>query len=137
VAIDSSGNAWIANYNTGVTKLSSNGAPLSPSTGFTGGGLDGSTAIAIDGSGNAWVTNTGNATVTELSNTGASISPSTGYTGGVEFFPFSIAIDGSGNVWTVNSGHGKGQVREFIGAATPVVTPLATGVMNHSLGTRP
>jgi hypothetical protein len=137
VAIDSSGNAWIANYNTGVTKLSSNGAPLSPSTSFTGGGLDGSTAIAIDGSGNAWVTNTGNASVTELSNTGASISPSTGYTGGVEFSPFSIAIDGSGNVWTVNSGRGSGQVREFIGAATPVVTPLATGVMNNALGARP
>jgi hypothetical protein len=45
----------------------------------------------------------------------------------------AIAVDGSGNVWlSTNSG-----VIEIIGAATPVVTPIATGVKNNTLGTRP
>ncbi len=58
VAVDSLGNAWIAvaNFNS-VTELSPVGLPLSPTTGFQGGGLDGPEAVAIDASGDVWVTN--------------------------------------------------------------------------------
>ena len=49
--------------------------------------------------------------------------------------PSGIAIDGSGDVWVSNNGNST--VSEFIGAATPVVTPLSVGVKNSTLGTRP
>jgi hypothetical protein len=42
-----------------------------------------------------------------------------------------IAIDGSGNVWTAN--FNDVTLTEFIG----VVTPIAAGVANNTLGTRP
>jgi hypothetical protein len=155
IAIDNSGDVWITVADT-LAKLSSSGVPLSPSTGYTGGGLyiaDGayfSGRIAIDGSGNVWIADyvgtyfltNSNVSISEFSNSGVAISPTTGYMvinptplSGAAITTPSIAIDGSGNVWltcSVNS-----NVTEFIGAATPVVTPLAAGVKNNTLGTRP
>jgi DNA-binding beta-propeller fold protein YncE len=92
----------------------------------------------MDGLGNAWVANNSNNSISELSNAGVPLSPSTGYTGGGVNQPSYIAIDGSGNVWTANAGPGNnGSVTELIGGAAPVVTPIALGVKNHSLGARP
>jgi hypothetical protein len=45
-----------------------------------------------------------------------------------------IAIDGGGNVWVMLSNN---TVAEFVGAATPVVTPFSLGVKNGTLGQRP
>jgi hypothetical protein len=47
----------------------------------------------------------------------------------------ALAIDGSGDVWVTNNGNSS--VTEFIGAGVPVITPLAVGVENNKLGTRP
>jgi streptogramin lyase len=140
IAIDASGDVWATNYDPyTVTELSSSGAFVSPPTGFAGGGLAGPRAIAMDGSGNAWIANGPNLTATsrisEISSSGTPISPSTGFTGGSMANPYGIAVDGSGNVWVAN--YGTYFVTEFIGAATPVVTPLAYGVKNKTLGTRP
>jgi len=56
LAIDGSGNAWIANWSSvNVTELSSSGSILSGASGYTGGGLDSPISVAIDGSGNVWV----------------------------------------------------------------------------------
>jgi hypothetical protein len=66
IAIDGAGNAWITNILGAVSEFSSAGAALSPSTGYTGGGLSLPDSIAIDGSGNAWISNVGNNTVSEL-----------------------------------------------------------------------
>ena len=137
IAVDGSGNAWIANGNfvnnmDTITKLSSDGTPLSPSSGFTGGGLNFPTAIAVDGSGSVWIANLASS-ISRFSNSGDPISPSTtGYNVGPHFLN-SIAVDGSGNVWVPTDT----AVAVFIGAATPVVTPIATGVKNDTLGTRP
>ena len=146
IAIDSSGNAWVANAGgSSVVKLSNSGSILSGANGFTGGGLAGGPyAIAIDGSGNAWVANFGGNTLTELSNSGSLLSGSNGYTGSLGY-PVGVAIDGSGDVWVANQfvaadnlpNGGDSTVTEFIGAGTPVVTPLAAGVTNNTLGTRP
>ena len=57
LAIDATGNVWVANYNPAVTKLSPTGAALSPASGFSGGGLEESFGIAIDASGHVWVCN--------------------------------------------------------------------------------
>ena len=88
VAIDASGNVWVADGGAGVTELSPNGSALSPANGFRGGGLNFPDGIAIDGSGNVWVASTGNVgtsgngSVTELAPTGSALSPASGFTGG-------------------------------------------------------
>jgi hypothetical protein len=46
-----------------------------------------------------------------------------------------MAIDGSGDIWIPNVT--ADAISEFIGVAAPVVTPLAAGVKNNTLGARP
>jgi streptogramin lyase len=101
IAIDGSGNAWVANSGSNsVTRLSSAGANLSGSGGYTVGGLNGPSAIAIDLAGNAWVANQSGGDVTELTGSGAAVSGSPFAAGsGTD----AIAIDGSGNVWAANN----------------------------------
>ena len=140
LAIDHSGNVWVANFFAGgLSEFSSSGAAISPSTGYTGGGLVGVDALAIDGAGNIWLSNLTNQSaedVTEFSNAGSPISPSTGYIAGGGSKAGSIAIDGSGDVW-IASGYYYGGLVELIGAATPVVTPIAVGTKTNTLGARP
>ena len=58
--------------------------------------------------------------------------------------PFAIALDGSGNLWAASQGGGIIEIVEFIGVATPVITPIAAGLPatpttdgSSNLGTRP
>jgi hypothetical protein len=80
--------------------------------------------------------------LSEYFNAGAPISPSTGYWRPVGV-PVNIALDGSGNVWVagasenVNTGATSYNLFEFIGVSAPVVTPIAVGVENKVLGSRP
>jgi hypothetical protein len=101
MAIDASGNAWFTNNASGgpysVSELSSNGAVLSGSNGYTGGGLSAPAGIAIDPGGNVWVPSTGN--VVKFSSSGTVLSGATGYTGGGLTTPVAIALDGQGNAW--------------------------------------
>ena len=129
IAIDASGNAWTTNAgNNSVSKLSSTGAAISTTAGYTGGGINSPYFIAIDASGNAWTANYGNNSVSRFSSTGTAISPpSTGYKGGGFSAPNAIALDGSGDVWTSN--YNGNSITELIGAATPVVTPLAANLI--------
>jgi streptogramin lyase len=107
IAIDGSGSAWVANYNTStLSKFSSSGTVLSGS-GYTGGGLSSPSSIAIDGSGNAWVANVGgSSSISEFSSSGAALTtPITSpYTGGGLNTPQGIAITGSGSAWLANNG---------------------------------
>jgi sugar lactone lactonase YvrE len=161
IAVDHGGNIWVSNVGalnsdtddytgTSISEFSAMGVPGTP---VTGGGLSGPDGIAIDGGGNVWVANYGTPpySLTEVSIIGGNataVSPGTGYTGEVAASPFGpvltnplgIAIDGSGNVWVVNLTNGTttpDNVVEFVGAAVPVVTPLAAGVKNGTLGTTP
>ena len=114
VAIDLSGNAWIANYasNT-VQEYSSSGVSLSGTTGgyaldsySTSGPFVVPFAIAVDGSNNAWVTNTySTGSVTALSSTGSLLATGAGFTGGGINEPVAIAVDHTGDVWTANYGN--------------------------------
>jgi streptogramin lyase len=94
IAIDSSGDVWVANQYDGVTELSNSGATIGNYKGFAD--PDG---IAIDSSGDVWVANGGDqsdnevASVTELSNTGARLG---NY---IVSDAAGLAIDSSGNVW--------------------------------------
>jgi hypothetical protein len=76
-----------------------------------------------------------------MTNTGTIVSGALGYSGstllGSQFLNVQvqgIAIDGGGNVWMMLSNN---TVAEFVGAATPVVTPFSLGVKNGTLGQRP
>ena len=136
VAIDASGDVWITS-GQGFTKESK--SPI-PACSGKGGGIDPPPEgvggdIAIDGDGNAWVVN---GALAEFSSSGMPISPSTGYKGVA-----GIALDGSGNLWATGSiGTPVGNfsslnIFEFIGVSAPVVTPIAAGVKNKMLGSRP
>ena len=137
IAIDGSGNAWIANYNgASVIKLSSLGAALSGTSGFTGGGLLFPYSIAINGSGNAWITDRSPASVTDLSSAGAALSGANGYTGSGLVDPEAVAIDGSGNAWIVNANHLGGSVVELsnTGTALSGASGYSGGGLNESMG---
>jgi len=104
IAIDASGDIWIANEDVGpgpvyssATELSSNGTVLSGSTGYTGGGLSNPNSVAIDASGNAWLTNSLTPGLAKLGNTGTPLSGSTGFA--LTTTTPGLAVDGFGNVW--------------------------------------
>jgi streptogramin lyase len=134
IAVDASGNIWTANvFSQNVSKFSSLGVPLSPSTGFILEIRDTvhPISIAIDSLGNAWVVAGGEFgnVIFKLSPTGTLLSPAStsssqgGFTGGGLDEPTAIAIDGADNVWVANSlgfGFDSGSVTEFSNSGTPL-----------------
>ena len=143
LAVDNGGNVWITSVGAStVAKFSNAGVAISSSSGYTGGCINDPYGIAIDGGGNVWVANSTGNCITKLSSAGAILSGSTGYTGGLLNAPAGIAIDGSGDLWIMNENNSN--VIEFIGVATPVITPIAAGLPStptvngtSNLGTRP
>jgi streptogramin lyase len=138
IAVDPNGNVWVADSSSTQSRISlfgAGGTPISSSVGYTGGGLDVPQGIAVDGAGNVWVVNRGStatsapypdSSISEFNSSGVAISPSTGYQAGLNI-SLSLAIDGSGNVWTANSN--LNTVTEFVGAASPVVTPIVANLL--------
>jgi len=126
VAIDATGNVWVANYfGAVVSKFSPLGVPAA-TQGFPGVGLNESYGIAIDSSGNAWVTNEqsvsaannsrhgsiasgsngdmwvadyGSSSATLLASDGSAISGSSGYGPSALSFTSAVAVDAASNAW--------------------------------------
>jgi len=124
LAIDGSGDVWVSNeYATSISELASDGTVLSPSAGFTGGGLSGGIAnevfpgIAVDTAGNVWDANP-SSTLSKFSSTGTAISGSGGYTGGGIDIPDFLAVDTSNNIWLGN--RGDFSLSEFNSSGTPI-----------------
>jgi len=88
IAIDQSGNAWVANGNSTVTEISANGSTGTP---FTGGSISTPGGIAIDAGNNVWIANTGNGSVTEI--TPGTTPVYANYTGVGIAAPTAIAIN--------------------------------------------
>ena len=111
VAIDLLGNIWSGNFGWGnnipnvgsVTKLSSRGTPISPSTGYTNNLLQ-VQGIAVDQSNNIWMASYGNNQVVVYRN-GDPGSVAT-YSNGVSQ-PFGMAIAPDGTAWVTYRGTGK------------------------------
>jgi hypothetical protein len=154
-AIDHAGDVWLGNYASAgsgkVTELAAtNNSTITQASGspFNGGGLASAISGMIDGNGNVWESNyaSGAGSVTELTSAGAAVSPSSGFSH-TYAGAYYMAIDNSGNVWIGNrsataSGTAQGFITEIVGAAGPVVTPLAAGLPTaaggaNSLGKRP
>jgi streptogramin lyase len=132
IAMDKSGNAWVADFSpTNATEIFATTGTSSPLNNST---LSSPVGVAVDGAGNVWVASQSGNTVTEYSNGGVVLSGANGY-GGAAGTASGIAVDGSGDVWVGNlTGN---SVTEYVGAAAPVVTPLALAVKNNALGSRP
>ncbi len=140
IAIDASGTAWVVNAKSAdIVEITGSGSvstvPVS--------GLTTAYNIAIDGAGTGWIAAT--TSLLKVTKSGTVLatfagSSSTASFGGItvtapNIAGTSVAIDGSGNAWTVGAYYGP--LVEWVGVATPVVTPLATGVKNNTLATRP
>jgi hypothetical protein len=141
VAVDSSGNAWLADTeNTDTSGDGSTGAvSVFASNGtetqdfITTGGITVPSHIAIDAAQNVWISNLHTSvrgateSFTELagsnsSSPGTAISPSTGY--GLDaglLLPYALAIDPSGNIWVSSTGNQS--LVMFFGMAAPTKTP--------------
>jgi len=109
IAIDSSGDAWIANANNSITELSAgSGTALSGASGFTAKGLDAPVSLAIDTTGSVWIANCGDAcsssgntsSVTVLSPNGQS---SSNYTSSGLNGAYAVALSGTNQAWVANS----------------------------------
>ena len=143
IAIDHSGNVWVSNSSS-VVEISSTGTLISPAAGYSNSSTTGLLGVAIDGAGNAWVASP--SSIAEISSSGTILSGSTGFTSLDAQSVKSIAVDASGDVWTnyvacsYSYSYGTDCIasyQEVVGAGAPVVTPLALGVKNNTLGTRP
>jgi len=164
-AIDANGNGWIPGYSANeVYKVTSGGTRTNLTSANTGATLNNPFGSAIDGNNNLWVTircggpgndctkpETDAATLVEINTTNnQAISPPNNYspvawsTTGTVFKEFSdplnIAIDPSGNLWITNydgTTPANSSVVEIVGAAAPVVTPLAVAAGTNALGAKP
>ena len=132
LALDSSSRLWVLNNDTSVTLLNSSGGVVTGTPYNTGSSTNGATE-AIDGAGSDWIiTNSfgfpsSTYGLIALSSTGTQFFSNSGTA--LSFNGYGaegLAIDGSGDVWVT----GGPQVVEFIGAASPVVTPVAANLVS-------
>ncbi|MBT9333105.1 hypothetical protein [Paracidobacterium acidisoli] len=154
IAADSSGNIWAtvipaSNESGSLIKIPPYGGIGTtdlPSIvlSYSGSGrypLANSQGIALDGAGTIWVGN-GGSTESSLNVppnvTGFKPAFPSGYfeyaSPSLSNRPLSLAADTSGNVWALLN---NGTVTEFVGIATPAVTPLSLAVKNKKLGGTP
>jgi sugar lactone lactonase YvrE len=119
IALDPMGNAWVSNFgfqgnNNGtdcdpdppvlsVSKFSSKGDALSPSTGYTQGEISQPQGTVSDQQGNIWIANCGNNSITKYPGGNPAQAQNFHDLGLVR--PFDIAIDGEGNAWISSSGN--------------------------------
>ena len=152
LAADASGDMWGASAN-GVCEVSpqaGRGSLLIPKC--YGSGNQGPSAgqlllfnprgVALDGAGIVWLASQGGGTDPAIPPSLLPIAPgllsanapnplaSSSLAAGT----LQVAIDGAGDVWVLLA---DGTVAEYLGAATPVVTPLALGVQSGRLAAKP
>jgi len=109
MALDVSGNVWVANEQTDpnsgngdVAELSAAGTALE--TGLTDGGIDFPIAVAADPNGNMWFADYGDSKVTVLNSSGSAVSSTAGWGGSSLAFPVALAVDAGHNAWAANQG---------------------------------
>lgn len=146
MTIDNSGNVFLSPGNQLVELLAGGSVANAGGQGYAGNssGFTYSSFLALDGGQHIWVVILGGAggcgsgaVLVEFNNKGSVLNNNPtgcGYLAS-SLSPSSsgIAADGSGGLWVLD----KGNVTEFVGLATPVVTPFALGVQNKTLGNKP
>ncbi len=98
---------------------------------------------AVDGAGTAWIASQGGGSTVIIPPSVLPIAPSLIAGGGYPNYlsssslaagPLRAAIDGSGDLWVLLANN---SVTEYVGVATPAVTPIALGLKNKKLGAKP
>ena len=153
VAVNNNGDVLIANFGStanstlgGIAGTSTTTLANATNVPFTL-GVTKQQFIAVDGAGNIWTSQAASGgAVYAYTPSGGALSPSVGFAHTYKT-PYQVAIDPSGNVWVGNSSASssasvQGFVTEIVGAAIPVVTPIAAGLPTtaggtSTLGTRP
>lgn len=144
VACDNTGYGWfLSPYSQTIIKFTPNSAGYFPYSTYASGSATLS-SIAFDGGNNAWIASsdinssypnlTSDDTIYELSDTGSKLNGA-GYQTNPDTKPGSIAVDNAGNIWYTSLTDSS--LREILGAAVPVATPISYGVANNLLGARP
>jgi len=132
IVVDNGPLIWTANENNSSWSLfSDTGTADSGSSGYSGSGVTHPFSIALDGSTALWIASS-NGTIQEINAAGTTVSGPKGFTDGYTNGFVGMGIDGSGNVWAVRpygiNGLSTGSLTEFVGAATPLVTPVVANL---------
>ena len=137
LAVDTSGNVWVADYNGGLSAFTPQGTAFN-STGYGSTTLAECYGLTIDTSGNIWVTNfelpNGRGSVSKFlgagSGTAGSIVMNTAnssyyfYDSSIDF-PTALAADTNGNIGIANSANSSATV--YSSSGTLVTSGLASG----------
>ncbi len=144
VAVDGSGNVYVADTSNGTIRKITNTGVVTTLAGSAGqfSGMDGTGAaahfhfpygVAVDGSGNVYVADTSNCTIRKITSTGTvtTLAGSAGQTGNVDGTgaaarfnnPVGVAVDGNGNVYVCDTNNST--IRKI--TSTGTVTTLAGG----------
>jgi streptogramin lyase len=126
IAVDASNNIWVASRGNNVLGEFNGSGAVAPS-GYSGGGMNQPNYAAVDSAGNIWIANPAGNNISVFNSSGVAISGSGGYQAGLST-PRTLAIDGVGNVWVTNGGNNT--VTEFLGVASPVVTPIVANLIS-------
>jgi sugar lactone lactonase YvrE len=128
VAVDGSGNVYIADSNNGRV-LKAPLADLACSTPgdctTVGTGLQGPSGVAVDGSGNVYIADPGIGQVVQVPWTGSGYGAQTVVGSFVQ--PSGVAVDGNGNVYVAASGSSQVFEIAWTGSGYGVQTALASG----------
>ena len=137
VAVDGSGNVYVADSNNNAVKeIEAVGGviPASPTILTLGSGFSSPYGVAVDGSGNVYVADTINNAVKEMTAGCASSSCVTTLGSGFHY-PYSVAVDRSGNVYVADWGnHAVKEIEAVAGAipSTPTILTLGSGFSSPS-----
>ena len=125
VAVDSSGNVYIADTDNGAIK-EWNATTRTVST-LVSTGLNDPEGVAVDSSGNVYIADTGNNAIKEWNATTQTVT--TLVSSGLSK-PYGVAVDGAGNVYIADCGNNA--IKEW-NATTQTVTTLVSSGLNHPL----
>ncbi len=142
LSIDNAGNLFTINNNSSEVSVI-NGASGTGTHGPVG--IGNANLVSIDGFGTGWIANCygscsapPDGALLHITNAPLAVvadASSNGLRDPNLNQPVASAVDGAGNVWMSNVT--SGTVTEYLGVAGPVVTPIAAGTANNTLGTRP
>jgi streptogramin lyase len=104
MAVDGSGNVYVADENNSLLKEMPAGCASSSCVTTLGSGFDRPVGVAVDGSGNVYVTEYFENTVVEMPAGCVSSSCITTLGGGYDD-PYGVAVDGSGNIYVANQAY--------------------------------
>ncbi len=152
MAADGEGNVWYIGVGGAICEAppyAGKGSTLANLCTYAPGGIQAggvnilnARGIALDGAGTFWVASQGGPTLGGVAPPGVlpvvpggAVANATPYeASSVAAGSLRVAVDGSGNVWVLLTNN---TVTEYVGAATPVVTPIALGLQEKKLGAKP